>query len=169
MSLRSLLPLAAAAAALTLPAGAGAAAPSAVLPPTASVEACHAAPALADRYATFAAQMTAIPGTTQMSIRLQLQERTPGDPIFRVVTGVPGFGVWKSSAPGVGIFGYSQEVTSLTAPAAFRVAANYRWFGPHHKVIKRAERTTTACNPTSAPSAALVVGSLSSTAPPATG
>jgi hypothetical protein len=168
MALRSIAPLVVTAAALTGAAAAWAT-PPAVQPPTATVEACHAAPNLPDRYATFAAQMTAIPGTAQMSIRLQLAERTPGDPIFRLVTGVPGFGVWKSSAPGVGIFGYSQEVTSLTAPATFRVNVNYRWIGPHHKVIKRAERTTATCNPTLAPSAALVVGSLSSVAPPPTG
>jgi hypothetical protein len=167
MALRSILAVTAAA---TLAAGASASAAPAVQPPTATatIEACHAAPALADRYATFSAQMTAVPGTAQMSIRLQLEERTPGDLAFRTLSGVPGFGVWKTSAQGVGIFGYSQEVTSLIAPATFRVTVNYRWLGPHRKVIKRAVRMTATCNPTLTPSA-LVVGSLSSVARPPTG
>jgi hypothetical protein len=168
MSLRSILLVGAAGAALTVPASAVAA--PAVAPPTATLDACHAAPDIAGRYATFGAQMAAIPGTTQMSIRLELDERTPGD-VFAPVAGVPGFGVWKTSVAGVGIFGYSQEVTNLTAPAVFKVTVYYRWLGAHRKVIKRAQRTTPSCNPAATvPSATtLVVGSLSSLAGRSTG
>ena len=112
---------------------------------SATVETCHQASGLAGRYATFAAQMTAVPGTAEMSIRFELDQRTPAAPGFHPLTGVPGFGIWTSSAPGVGIFGYSQEVSSLTAPAAFRVTVMYRWLGPRHRVIRRARRVTPAC------------------------
>ncbi|MGI8800651.1 MAG: hypothetical protein ACR2KV_00530 [Solirubrobacteraceae bacterium] len=131
---------------------------------SATLDACHAAPNLAARYATFGAQMAAVPGTEQMSIRLELDERTPMDPVFHALSGVPGFGVWKSSEPGIGVFGYSQEVTSLTAPASFRVAVTFRWLGTHHRVIRRARRVTPACVVTAAPAAGLVVGSLSGVA-----
>ena len=144
-------------------ASAAQAAPAVAPLASASLQVCHQASELADRYATFGAQMTQIPGSAQMSIRLQLDERTPGDPVFSPVSGVPGFGVWKTSAVGIGIFGYSQEVSSLTAPASFRVTVGYRWLGPHKHVIKRAQRTTAACVTTVSPSA-LVVGSLSSVA-----
>jgi hypothetical protein len=127
---------------------------------TATVETCHPAADLASRYATFAAQMSAVPGTAQMSIRLELDERTPADLDFLPLSGVPGFGVWKSSAPGVDIFGYSQEVSSLSSPASFRVTVNYRWIGPHHRVIRRARRMTPACSLPRTP-ASLVVGTLS--------
>ncbi len=127
----------------------GAAAQASASPPpgrvSATLEICHQASDLAGRFATFAAQMTAVPGTTTMSIRFDLDERTPPDPGFHPVTGVPGFGVWTSSAPGVGIFGYTQEVSSLTAPGAFRVEVSFRWLGPRRRVLRRAHKVTPAC------------------------
>jgi hypothetical protein len=142
--------------------------PSTVSPPpaptpgrtTASLTTCHVAADLLDRYATFAAQMVATPTTQQMALRLQLYEHTPGTTGYRLVTGVPGFGVWETSAAGIGIFNYSQEVTSLTAPASFRVQVGYRWLDGARHVIKRATRTTVACaQPAQLPD--LVAGALS--------
>jgi hypothetical protein len=73
---------------------------------------------------------------------------------------VPGFGVWEYSVPGIGVFNYSQEVTSLTAPASFRVLVGYRWLEGGRHVIKRATRTTVSCaEPAQLPN--LVAGSLS--------
>jgi hypothetical protein len=109
------------------------------------VSACHVAVDLADRYATFAAEMVATPGTVEMSLRLELYEHTPAGAGYHLVSGVPGFGAWEASAPGIGVFNYSQEVTSLTAPASFRVAVAYRWTDAGHRVIKRASRTTVSC------------------------
>ncbi|MEA2356689.1 MAG: hypothetical protein QOD61_2818, partial [Solirubrobacteraceae bacterium] len=43
---------------------------------TATVEVCHPAADLASRYATFGAQMSAVAGTQQMSIRFELDQRT---------------------------------------------------------------------------------------------
>ncbi len=141
------LPALAVAAALLGPTGAGALASAP--PPAGRVAAtlgtCHQASDLAGRYATFAAQMTAIPASATMGIRFDLEARTPPDPGFHPVTGVPGFGVWTSSAPGVGIFGYNQEVSSLTAPAAYRVAVSFRWLGPRRRVLRRAHKVTPAC------------------------
>ncbi|MEA2371649.1 MAG: hypothetical protein QOH12_2043 [Solirubrobacteraceae bacterium] len=133
---------------------------------TASVTACHTAVDLADRYATFAAQMVATAQTQQMSLRLQLYEHTPGTAGYHLVTGVPGFGVWESSAPAIGVFNYSQEVTSLTAPASFRVQVGYRWLGVDHHVIRRATRTTVPCAQP-AQFANLVAGALSISRGPA--
>jgi hypothetical protein len=127
---------------------------------TASLTGCHVAGDLPDRYATFAAQMVATSQTEEMSLRLQLYEHTAAAPGYHVVTGVPGFGVWESSAPGIGVFNYSQEVTSLIAPASFRVQVGYRWLDAGRHVIKRATRTTMACVEP-AELANLVAGSLS--------
>ncbi|HEU0315795.1 MAG TPA: hypothetical protein VFR49_00610, partial [Solirubrobacteraceae bacterium] len=141
------LPVLAVAAALLGPTGAAALASAP--PPAGRVSAtlgtCHQASDLAGRYATFAASMTAVPGSATMGIRFDLDERTPPDPGFHPVTGVPGFGVWTSSAPGVGIFGYTQEVSSLTAPGAFRVEVSFRWVGPRRRVLRRAHKVTPAC------------------------
>jgi hypothetical protein len=141
------LPVLAVAAALLGPAGGASALPGAAAPGrvAATLGTCHQASDLAGRYATFAAQMTAIPASATMGIRFDLEARTPPDPGFHPVTGVPGFGGWTSSAPGVGIFGYSQEVSSLTAPAAYRVTVSFRWLGPRRRVLRRAHRVTPAC------------------------
>jgi hypothetical protein len=112
---------------------------------TAALSVCHVAADLTDRYATFAAEMVATPGTAEMSLRLALYEHTPGTAGYHLVSGVPGFGVWEDSAPGIGVFSYSQEVTSLTAPASFRVQVGYRWMDSDHHVTRRASRTTASC------------------------
>jgi hypothetical protein len=143
--------LAAACAILVASPAAGATPPPAPVPVpvpgkvTATLTTCHVASDLADRYATFAAQMVATPATQEMSLRLQLYEHTAGTPGYRLITGVPGFGAWESSAPGIGVFNYSQEVTSLVAPASFRVQVGYRWLDGDRHVIRRATRTTVAC------------------------
>jgi hypothetical protein len=66
----------------------------------------------------------------------------------------------------VAIFGYSQEVSSLSAPAMFRVTVNYRWSGPRHRVVRRARRMTPTCSLPAAPST-ILVGTLSSRSPAA--
>jgi CARDB len=135
---------------------------------TATLDACHVAAGLLDRYATFAAEMVATQATAEMSLRLELYEHTPGVTGYHLVSGVPGFGVWETSAPGVGVFTYSQEVTSLTAPASFRVEVGYRWLGADHRVIKSARRTTVSC--VEPPELAdLVVGAVSISPGPAPG
>jgi hypothetical protein len=157
-------------------AGAPPVAPSIVTVPTANpgrvtaaLTACHVAGDLLDRYATFSAQMVAVPQTQGMSLRLQLYEHTPGTSGYHLVNGVPGFGVWENSAPGIGVFAYSQEVTSLTAPASFRVQVGYRWYDAEHEILKRASRSTVSCTEP-AQLANLVAGALSITpdASPAT-
>ena len=66
----------------------------------------------------------------------------------------------RTRPPGSSVFNYSQEVTSLIAPASFRVQVGYRWLDAGHHVIKRATRTTTSCvEPAQLPN--LVAGALS--------
>jgi hypothetical protein len=113
-------------------------------PLSAGVSACHADPLEANRYAIFASQMTSVPGTRTMSVEFELQERNPGAAAFTTVS-APGFGVWVASQPGVGIFTYSHEVTSLPAPAAFRVLVRARWLDRHRLVIHREELVSPLC------------------------
>ena len=109
----------------------------------ATVSACHIDPAQANRYAIFESQMTAVAGTRTMAVSfvLQLHSRKAG---FATVA-VPGFGSWVHSQPGVGIFTYSHEVTSLPAPASFRVLVRARWFDRRHHVLRHEEIDSTAC------------------------
>ncbi|HEY7966990.1 MAG TPA: CARDB domain-containing protein [Solirubrobacteraceae bacterium] len=109
----------------------------------ATVSACHTDPSQANRYAIFQSQMTAVPGTRTMAVSfvLQVHSRKAG---FATVP-VPGFGSWVRSQAGVGIFTYSHEVTSLPAPASFRVMVRARWFDRHRRILRREEIDSTAC------------------------
>lgn len=111
---------------------------------TASVTACHADPLQANRYAIFASQMTAVSGTRTMAVEFALQERTSGASSFTNVN-APGFGAWVSSQPGVGIYTYDHEITSLPAPASFRVLVRARWLNRHRRVIHTEELLSPVC------------------------
>lgn len=110
----------------------------------ATLNACHADPLTANRYAIFASQMTAVPGSRTMAVSFVLQERSAKASGF-VVVSAPGFGEWVSSQPGVGIFTYDHEVTGLPAPSAFRVLVRARWIDRHHRVLRRAMILSPVC------------------------
>jgi hypothetical protein len=124
----------------TGPTGPGGLAPSL----SASMTACHADPLQANRYAIFASQMTSLPGTRTMAVDFELQERSSKNAVFATVT-APGFGVWVTSQPGVGIYTYDHEVTSLPAPAAFRVLVRARWLDRRRGIIHRQELISPVC------------------------
>jgi hypothetical protein len=113
-------------------------------PESVSVADCHAAPSQVERYATFAAEMTATHNTHQMWVRFTLLERLPTDVALHPAA-APGLNVWQKSTPGIGLFRYSQEVASLPAPGEFRAFVNFRWYNAHHRVIRRSHRLTPIC------------------------
>ena len=115
-------------------------------PLSATLSACHPDILQANRYAVFAAQMTAAPEprTLVMAVNFQLEERTGAGAGFAPVS-APGFGVWVTSQRGVGILTYSHEVTGLPAPAAFRVLVRARWLGHRHRVIHQSQRLSPVC------------------------
>ena len=117
------------------PAGAG---------PTATLEQCVPSLTQAERSATFLGEMTSTPGTGRMSMRIELQERLPGETAFRNVA-APGLGVWRAAAPGVKVYRYIKQVTNLSAPAAYRAAVRFRWLNAKGKLIKAVERRPSSC------------------------
>jgi hypothetical protein len=129
--------------------------------PSATLEQCVASPDQAERSATFLGEMTATPGTGRMSIRIELQERLPGEATFRNVA-APGLGVWRAAAPGVKVYRYIKQVTNLSAPAVYRAAVRFRWLNAKGKLIRGVERRTSTCvqRPIfpSAPTASLSAG-----------
>ena len=78
----------------------------------ATVEQCVTTGEQTDRSATFSGEMTAIAGTARMAMRIEVQERLPGEELFHTVS-APGLGVWRGSAPGVKIYQYVKQVTNL--------------------------------------------------------
>lgn len=109
-----------------------------------TLEQCTAAATQMERSATFAAEMTLIPGSTRLEMRIQLLERTPKESAYRAVT-APGLGSWRAASAGVKVYRYVKQVTNLAAPAVYRADVRFRWLGAHGRVMKSAERRSNSC------------------------
>ncbi len=97
-----------------------------------------------ERAATFAGEMSTIPGTARMEIRIELEERGPEELLYHTVN-APGLGVWHSSVAGVKIFAHIQQVTDLSAPALYRGAVRFRWLNDKNRPIRTDELHTARC------------------------
>jgi hypothetical protein len=106
-----------------------------------------------ERAASFAGEMTAIPGTARMEIRVELEERTAGELLYRTVAAT-GLGVWHSSAAGVKIFTHIQQVTNLSAPAFYRGVLRFRWLSARGRLLKAAVLRTASCEQPAPPAEA---------------
>jgi hypothetical protein len=146
---------------------------SQVVPPAAggavaTLEQCATTGEQADRSATFSGEMTSIGATARMAMRIEVQERLPGDELFHTVS-APGLGVWRGSAPGVKIYQYVKQVTNLSSPALYRALIRFHWLNGRGYVTRRAARYTSTCTqpaPVAIPAPVPVVPG--STAPGAT-
>ncbi len=114
------------------------------LPATATTEACLTTGAQAERSATFVGEMSALPGTARMQMRVEILEHTAGELGFRPVT-YPGIGGWLRSSPGVKTYKNLDKVTDLAAPATYRAEIHFRWLNAHGKAIKALELRTPRC------------------------
>ncbi len=115
---------------------------------SATLQQCVTSTIQAERSATFAGEMSAIPGTAKMEMRVDVLERTPGGFAYRAVV-APGLGVWRVSAPGVKQYTYLKQVTNLSAPAFYRGAIRFRWLGTKGRLLKTAVLRTRRCEQTS--------------------
>ncbi len=115
---------------------------------SATLQQCLTSATQAERSATFAGEMSALPGTVKMEMRVEVLERTPGDVAYRMVV-APGLGVWRMSAPGVKQYTYLKQVTNLSAPAFYRGAIRFRWLGAKGRLLKTAVLRTRRCEQTS--------------------
>jgi hypothetical protein len=122
----------------------GAGAASARPPVSATLESCVQAPEQAERSATFAGEMSTIPGAAKMEMRIDVLERAPSEEAFHVVA-APGLGVWRWAAQGVKTYRYLKEVTNLAAPAFYRAAIRFRWINGKGKLVKAYELRTQRC------------------------
>jgi len=116
---------------------------------SAALEGCQGAVSESARSATFAGEMTAVPGTARMQISILVIERLPGEGAYHQVN-APGLDVWRSSTPGVQSYRYVRQVTNLAAPALYRAAVRFRWLGARGKVIQALELHTRRCELTAA-------------------
>ncbi len=109
-----------------------------------TLEECVTATVQEQRAIAFSAEMTAVPGTVRMAMRIDLEERAPGELEFHTVTS-SGLGVWRSSDPKVKVYKYLKQVTNVSAPASYRGFVRFRWLNAKGHAIKRAERLTSRC------------------------
>ena len=113
-------------------------------PVAATLEGCVEAPEQAERSATFAGEMSMIPGAAKMEMRIDVLERAPTEETFHVVA-APGLGVWRWAASGVKTYRYLKEVTNLAAPAYYRAAVRFKWVNAKGKLVKAYELKTPRC------------------------
>jgi hypothetical protein len=113
----------------------------------ATLEHCVTAPHQSERSLSIVAEMSAIPHTARMAIRIEIQERLPEAALFHTVK-APGLGVWRESDQGVSSYKYLNKVTNLSAPAVYRAAVRFRWLDGTGHPIKQLERHTSRCTQT---------------------
>jgi hypothetical protein len=111
---------------------------------SAMLEECVTATVQEQRAVAFSAEMTAVPGTMRMAMRIDLEERAQEEVEFHTVT-ASGLGVWRSSDPKVKVYKYLKQVTNVSAPAVYRGFVRFRWLNAKGHTIKRAERLTSRC------------------------
>src|SRR3954465_312047 len=97
----------------------------------------------ADHSAVFYARMKRGPGTSSMSLRLTLFERT-GQAGFTPVR-VPGLSRWRKSQPGRSGFAVRQRVRNLTDGAAYRARVDFRWKNAKGAVVHSERHTSHRC------------------------
>jgi hypothetical protein len=105
---------------------------------------CESTGKQAERSATFAGEMSAIPGSAKMEMRIDVLERALEETSFHMVTS-PGLGVWRVAAPGVKSYRYLKQATNLAAPAYYRGAVRFRWLNAKGKLIKSLTLRTARC------------------------
>jgi hypothetical protein len=138
---------------------------------SAKLEQCVTSVVQAERSATFAGEMTAIADTAHMAMRVDVQQRLPGEALFHTLS-APGLGVWRSSDSKVKVYKYLKQVTNLSAPAVYRGLVRFRWLNAKGHVIKHSEHLTPRCAQPAAPRAVVPPSpevSSSSTSPIAAG
>ncbi|HEX4466865.1 MAG TPA: hypothetical protein VH025_06735 [Solirubrobacteraceae bacterium] len=130
--------------ALTAPAGAQQTTASEAGGVAATLEQCVTSAMQTERSATFTGEMNSIAGAAKMSMRIDVEERLPGESEFHTVS-APGLGVWRAADPKVKVYKYLKQVTNLSSPASYRGLVRFRWLNAHGHVFKRAERLTARC------------------------
>jgi len=111
---------------------------------TATLEQCVAGAAQSERSAMFDGEMTAMPGSVRMAIRIEIQELVSGEAQFHTVT-ASGLSAWRVSDPGVKAFKYNKQVTNLFAPAAYRATIRFRWLNAKGRLMRSSVRHTPRC------------------------
>jgi hypothetical protein len=104
-----------------------------------------------ERSVTFSGEMSVLPRTAKMAMRVEVEERLPHEQRFHVVQTPGAAAAWRTSEPHVKIFKYLDQVTDLSAPARYRATVRFRWLNARGATIRRASRITGVCAQPAAP------------------
>jgi hypothetical protein len=129
---------------------------------SATTEQCVTSVTQTERSATFGGEMTAIPGTVRMQMRIDVLERGMKEGESFHAIAYPGLGQWLRSSAGVKTFRNLSKVTNLSAPAVYRAAVHYRWLGAKGRIIRTLYLHTPRCEQPAAPAASEAVTPLHS-------
>jgi hypothetical protein len=105
---------------------------------------CLTASLASERSLSIDAEMSAIPHSAHMALRIEIEERLPEAALFHKVK-APGLDVWREADRGVSSYRYLSKVTNLSAPAVYRAAVRFRWLNADGHLIKQVERHTATC------------------------
>ena len=111
----------------------------------ATVETCSTSALPAQRVVSFVGSMPASAGAEVMEMRFDLERQMGGEPRWRRMRGVPGFGVWERSQPGRAGFVFHKRIDSLQVPASYRAVVRFRWKDRSGRLVRRFGRRTAAC------------------------
>lgn len=110
-----------------------------------TVSACHPADDTANRYASFNAQMRAVPGTQRMAMHFTLLERLGGNLARFKPVSLLELKPWRRSKLNARAFIYTQRVTALRDGGAYRMRVQFRWYGDHRTLLRSATVRSRAC------------------------
>jgi hypothetical protein len=110
----------------------------------AMLQQCLTAPAQSERTAVFSGEMNAIPGSTRMMMRIDVQEQLAGETGFHTIA-APGLGVWRSSDADVKSYRFIRQVTNLSAPGFYRALVSFRWLNAKEHTIRSSAQHTPRC------------------------
>jgi hypothetical protein len=104
----------------------------------------------AERSATFSGEMTSVPGTLRMAMRIEVQAQAQDQVGFHVVNSP----AWRFSDAKIKIYKYLKQVTNLSSPFEYRALVRFRWLGAKGHLIKHAQLLTAPCVQPAAPATA---------------
>ena len=114
---------------------------------SATLEQCVTSVVQSERSATFSGEMSAVPGTVRMAMRIEVQAQAQNTEGFHVVNAP----LWRFSDAKIKVYKYLKQVTNLSSPLEYRALVRFRWMGAKGHVLKRAQLLTAPCVQTAAP------------------
>jgi hypothetical protein len=114
---------------------------------SATLEQCVTSVVQSERSATFAGEMTAVPGTLRMAMRIEVQVQAQDAIGFHLVN-APG---WRFSDAKIKVYKYLKQVTNLSSPLEYRALVRFHWLDAKGHLIKHAQLVTAPCVQPAAP------------------